>query len=191
MQTRRRVKSAAAAAAAAGDDHESASQAGSVEPPIARVLHIDMPADPDLEQLAELIPDIDPSTVTSENVLALYRLLVYYASDLSATQREFEQAQADGERKDVELEQALQDRETAQKEFQVTIEQQQAEVTQLKQERDQLGKHGWHESMQTYSQTTFSSRFSDCLTSTVNNVEHHPVNLCQRGSASKAASRRS
>lgn len=134
MQTRRRVKSAAAAAA---DD--SVSQAGGSDAPTGGTLAVDLPPDLDADVLLEHLPEFDLSAVTAEMVVSLYGLFMAHAEDLEATQRDLEAALATSERKDVELDQALQDRETATKEMEGAMDEVQAELKQLKQERDQLG----------------------------------------------------
>ncbi|KAL0960729.1 hypothetical protein HGRIS_005754 [Hohenbuehelia grisea] len=130
MKTRR--KSKAAAAAAAADEVASSPQ------PESHSLSVVLPDDVDHESLASLVPQADLTTVSSETIVTLYRLLLEQAGELDASQRDLDEAHAEVERKDVELDQALQDRETTLKDLEGTYESLQQDFGRLKDERDQL-----------------------------------------------------
>lgn len=131
MKTRRKSKAAAAAVV------ESATRENSPAPPAT--LSVNIPEDIDLDHLSSLLPDVNLSTPSPESLVLLYRVLLSHASDSECAQRELEEARADIQRKDVELDQALQDRETATSELESSAETLQKELSQVKEERDSLG----------------------------------------------------
>ena len=102
-------------------------------------LAVDIPEDLDFDALTSLLPDTRLDTPTPDAILYLYRLVVNQAADGDAAQRELEEARADLSRKDVELDQALQDRETATRDLEATLEGVQKELDQVKQEKEDIG----------------------------------------------------
>lgn len=130
MKTRRKSKAAAAAVV------ESATRENSPAPP---TLSVNIPEDIDLDHLSSLLPDVNLSSPSPESLVLLYRVLLSHASDSESAHRELEEARADIQRKDVELDQALQDRETATSELESSAETLQKELSQVKEERDSLG----------------------------------------------------
>jgi nucleoprotein TPR len=134
MKTRR--KSKAAAAAAAEQEHDQSSTQATEE---SNPFTIFLPSDVDLESLSTLLPDINITSPSPESVVALYKLLLAQASEIDATQRRLDEWRADVEKKDVELDQAWQDRETLSKEFVTSMESAHSELNEVKRERDQLG----------------------------------------------------
>ena len=133
MKTRRKSKAAAAAAA-----QEAATRENSPIPSSSSFT-VNIPEDVDFDALSALLPDVNLSSPAPETILSLYRLILGQASDTEAAQRELEDARAEIQRKDVELDQALQDRETATSELESTLETVQKELAQVKEERDALG----------------------------------------------------
>lgn len=131
MKTRRQSKAKAAA---------SATREPSPVPPTPT--HADfalsIPEDIDLDVLSTLLPDTRLDTPSPDTIIALYRILVLQASEVEATQRTLEETQAELGRKDVELDQALQDRESVTKEFEALSESLQSELRQLKQEKQEI-----------------------------------------------------
>lgn len=103
-------------------------------------LTIFMPEDIDLAALSNLLPDASITSPSPDAIIALYRLLLAQSSELETAQQELENAQAEAQRKDVELDQALQDRETGMKEMEAQVEAAQEELKKMKSERDELGK---------------------------------------------------
>jgi nucleoprotein TPR len=101
-------------------------------------LHVELPDDLDADVLSGLAPDIDFATLSSDAVITLCRILVSQSTEVDSAQRELEETRAEVERKDVELDQALQDRETNSKYLEAQVETLQAELIQTKAERDQL-----------------------------------------------------
>ncbi|KAI0826824.1 hypothetical protein BC628DRAFT_1319381 [Trametes gibbosa] len=136
MKTRRKSK-AAAAAAAVEPTQGAATRDNSPAPPTN--LTVNIPEDVDLDVLANLLPDVNFAAPTPETLVLLYRTLLAHASESDSAQRELEDARADIQRKDVELDQALQDRETATSELESTVETVQKELSQVKEERNALG----------------------------------------------------
>ena len=133
MKTRRKSKAAAAAAA-----QEAATRENSPVPGPS-TFTVTIPEDVDFDALSALLPDVNLANPSPETIVSLYRLLVGQAADSDATQRELEEARAEIQRKDIELDQALQDRETATSELESTLESVQQELAQMKEERDALG----------------------------------------------------
>lgn len=116
------------------------SKAAEVEP--ALPLHITLPDDIDEDALSNLIPDINLTSLSSDDVLSIYRLLISQLLNLDSAQRERDEARADTERKDIELDQALQDKESLTNDLEASAESVHKELQQLKQERDKLGSYG-------------------------------------------------
>ncbi|KAG6376921.1 hypothetical protein JVT61DRAFT_953 [Boletus reticuloceps] len=142
VKTRRKSKAAAAAAAAAAaeQDHETASTQGtedfSFSAPTSFLVPI--PPDLDLDTLSHILPDVSFAKPDPETVLAVYRLLLAQVADQDDTRRDLEELRADIQRKDIELDQAIQDGETKTKDLEETVDTLQKEATTSKQERDQL-----------------------------------------------------
>ncbi|EGN98500.1 hypothetical protein SERLA73DRAFT_169454 [Serpula lacrymans var. lacrymans S7.3] len=119
-----RRKSKAAAAAAADLEHDGSSQA--TDEHLSNVpLNVPIPVDVDAETLASLLPDTSITSPTPENIVSLYRLLL---------------AQGEIDRKDVELDQALQDRESQTREYESSLEIVHNQLNDAKREREQLGE---------------------------------------------------
>lgn len=134
MRTRRKSKPAPQEEVAREESPAASTSAGFI---------VTIPDDIDLDYLASLLPElVNLTTPTPETISELYRLLVGQAVDAESAQRELEEARADIQRKDVELDQALQDRETASSELQSTLGTLQKELEQVKQEKDSLGACG-------------------------------------------------
>ncbi|CAA7262954.1 unnamed protein product [Cyclocybe aegerita] len=103
-------------------------------------LTVTLPDDIDEDTLSTLLPDTNFTTITSEDVVALYRLLASQFVDLDAAQRERDETQGELQRKEIELEQAMQDQESSASELQATVESIREELKQVKQERGQLAE---------------------------------------------------
>lgn len=136
MKTRRKSK---AAAAAAVEDLGARSSSPGVEDLASATFTVALPDDLDVESLSNFLPDVPLSNPTPESIVLLYRHLLAQASEVDATQRDLDDARAEVERKDVELDQALQDRESIGRELETSLEGAQNEVKQILLERDQLG----------------------------------------------------
>lgn len=102
--------------------------------------HIVIPDDIDHEELAALLPDVDLHSPSPEAIVTFYKLLLAQAADLDASQRQLDEAHGETEKKEVELDQALQDRESATKELEGSVESLQEELNLVKRERDELGR---------------------------------------------------
>ncbi|KAI0338862.1 hypothetical protein BDW22DRAFT_1362157 [Trametopsis cervina] len=129
-KTRRQSKAAAVAAT------EPVTREPSPAPPQAWTVHI--PEDVDFDLLSALLPETQLDVPTPETIVSLYRLIVAQASETDANQKELEEIRAEVQRKEVELDQALQDRETASNELESVSEGLQNELRQVKQEKEEI-----------------------------------------------------
>ncbi|KAG5646523.1 hypothetical protein DXG03_003290 [Asterophora parasitica] len=129
MKTRRKSKVASAVATAdnadVGASHDDA-------------FVLNVPEDVDLELLSELIPDTNLHSPSPENIVTLYRLIVTQAWEGRSVVEELDGARAEAQKKDVELDQALQDKESSSRDFESSLEGLQNELGQVKRERDEL-----------------------------------------------------
>ena len=130
MKTRRKSKAAAAAAAS----QDTATRENS-----PAVFAVDIPDDINLEALTAKLPDVNLANPSPETIAAVYRFFVEQVEQTEFVQRELEETRADIERKDVELDQAIQDRETATSGMETVLDRVQKELSQVKQEKDALG----------------------------------------------------
>ncbi|KDQ62646.1 hypothetical protein JAAARDRAFT_54566 [Jaapia argillacea MUCL 33604] len=134
VTTRRKTRQSAATD---GEDHaEISSQAG--EDGAGATLTLTLPDDVDLESLSNLLPDFSLTSPSTDAIISLYRLVLAQVAEVDAVQRDLEDVRAESERKDVELDQALQDRETATQELDASLEAAHNELKQVKLERDDL-----------------------------------------------------
>jgi hypothetical protein len=104
-------------------------------------LEITLSNDIDEDALSKLIPEINLALLSSDDILSIYRLLLSQLVSLDSAQRERDEARADTERKDIELDQALQDKESLSNDLEASVESIHKELQQVKQERDQLGSY--------------------------------------------------
>ena len=132
MKTRRRSKAVAAVTAEASHSAETEE---------THSLTIVIPEGLDIDALSSLVPDADLTAPNSEAIVSVYRLLLQQVADLNATQRELDESRAEAEKKEVELDQALQDRESLSKDFEQSLESSHVDLEKYKRERDQLGTH--------------------------------------------------
>lgn len=126
MKTRRKSKAAAAEQSSDG-------------PEVPQTLSVVLPDDIDEDTLSDILPDINLTTLSNEDVVNLYRVLITHVVNLDSTERERDEAKADLERKDVELDQALQDKESSSKDLESSIENAHEELEKLKEENSKLG----------------------------------------------------
>jgi nucleoprotein TPR len=111
------------------------------EPDSAVPLQVALSDDIDEDALSKLLPEINLTSLSSDDVVSIYRLLLSQLISLDSAQRERDEARADTERKDIELDQALQDKETLSNDLEASVESAHKELHLLKQERDQLGSY--------------------------------------------------
>ena len=116
---------------------EGDSDAGA--PDDSHSLLLSIPDDIDLDSLSDLLPGTNLTSPSLEDIIALYRLLLAQALEGRSITQELDEARAEVERKDVELDQALQDRESLTRELETSLEGVHEELNQVKQERDKLG----------------------------------------------------
>ncbi len=133
MKTRRKSKAAAAAAAQETATRENSPAAG------PSTFTVTIPEDVDFDALTALLPDANITNPSSETIVSLYRVLLGQTIDAETAQRELEEARAEIQRKEIELDQALQDRETATSELESTLETVQKDLAQVKEEKDAIG----------------------------------------------------
>lgn len=132
--TRRKTKAAAAAAAVqqeASQDTPSASTSAAFT--------ISLPSDIDVDTLSALIPGEPLETPTEDTVLHLYRTLLAHVAQVDATTRQVEDLRAEAEKKEVELDQAHQDRENDKRETEIIVDNLQKELKSVKASRDEHG----------------------------------------------------
>ena len=132
MKTRRKSKAAAAAAA----DSENDPSSPTTEDP--HRLTVFIPSDIDVDTLSNLLPETSITSQNPDGIIELYRRLVDLASKLDTAVRERDEDRAEVERIEVELDQALQEKESMSHELEGSAEHLQAELKQVKQERDGL-----------------------------------------------------
>ncbi|KAG2147462.1 uncharacterized protein EDB93DRAFT_1147386 [Suillus bovinus] len=133
-----RRKSKAAAAAAVQNDYDGTSTHETDESSYPQPFSIPLPTDIDVEALSSLIPEVSFATPTPETIVSVYRLLLAQVTETNATQRDLEEARADVERKEVELDQAYQDAENKTKSLETSLENVQSQLTVTRQEKEQL-----------------------------------------------------
>ena len=134
MKTRRTGRSKSSASATAATSRNARVEG-------THSLTIVTPEDLDVDTLSSLVPDADLSEPNSEVIISIYRLLLQHVADLNSTQRQLDESRAEVEKKDVELDQALQDRESMSKELEQSQESAHVELEKCKREKDQLGTH--------------------------------------------------
>jgi nucleoprotein TPR len=92
------------------------------------------------EYLSRLLPDFSFETPSPDAVLSLYRFVVSQAVELDGALRGVEESRAEVERKDIELDQALQDRESTVSPLETQVKSLQEELAKVKGERNTFGK---------------------------------------------------
>ena len=103
------------------------------------VLQVALSDDVDEDALSKLLPEINLASLSSDDILFIYQLLLSQLTSLDSAQRERDEARAETERKDIELDQALQDKESLSNDLEASVESAHKELHKVKQERDQLG----------------------------------------------------
>ena len=134
--TRRKTKAAAAAAAV---QQEAASARVSPSTSTSPTFTLFLPSDIDIDALNALIPGESLETPSEDAVIRLYRTLLAHATQVDATTREVEALRAEAEKKEVELDQAYQDRENDKKELENRTDNLRKELEAVKAGRDELG----------------------------------------------------
>jgi nucleoprotein TPR len=137
MKTRRKSKTSAAAAVELEPEAGSSQLTEDISP--FDTFNITLPDDLDFDTLGTILPDVSLTSPSADAIILLYKAVLAQASQIEATQRELEDARAEAERKDIELDQALQDRESLTKDLDGSLEKVQAELNQVRQARDDIG----------------------------------------------------
>jgi nucleoprotein TPR len=135
MKTRKKTKTGSAP-----DDSDAIDTSLEIDPSTSDpTLNVFIPDDLDIESLQNFLPDFPLSNPTPDSIILLYRHLLAQASEVDATQRDLDDARAEVEKKEVELDQAIQDRECLTRETEDAFEKTQLELKQVQQARDLLG----------------------------------------------------
>ena len=98
-----------------------------------------LPDDVDFAALTALLPDISLESVSAENVVACFRVILTQMDQVDAKDKEIDELKALTEREEVEFDQALQDRESSMKDLETQNEKLQAELGRVKKENGELG----------------------------------------------------
>ncbi|KAJ7288016.1 hypothetical protein C8J57DRAFT_504699 [Mycena rebaudengoi] len=130
-KTRRKSKAAAAAA-----DSEQEPESPMAEDP--QRLVVLLPSDIDIDTLSNLLPETSITSPSPDGIIELYRRLIDFASKLDTAVRERDEDRAEVERIEVELDQAIQEKEVLSKDMEGSAETLHAELRQVRQERDEL-----------------------------------------------------
>lgn len=101
-----------------------------------------LPDDVDFAALTTLLPDISLESVSAENVIACFRVILTQMDQFDAKDKEIDDLKAQTEREEVEFDQALQDRESSIKDLEASNESLQAELGRVQKENGELG--AWH-----------------------------------------------
>lgn len=136
---RRKSKKAPPAEAEVEADEASQSTGRQSPPPPPKFSLGPLPDDVRFTALATIIPNVSFESPSPETILTCYKLLIAQNEQIEANQRDLEELRAEGEKRDVELDQALQDRETAVRDLETSVESAQSELMQAKKEKDELG----------------------------------------------------
>lgn len=96
--------------------------------------------DVDSVALSQLLPGLNPAAPSPDSIASLYKLVLSQASDLAATQRELDAATSLSDKREVELDQALQDRERLSQELDSKVDSFQQQLTKLQHEKEQLSR---------------------------------------------------
>lgn len=139
MKTRRR--STRKATNSKGEQDDSSQIAVSPTPSLIgqpSVPTVQLPEDIHLDLLSSVVPDVSFDAPTSEGLIQIYRILLAQASDLANATSDLEEARAQLLRKDIELDQAAQDRETFAAELEQSLESTRQELKTVIQQRDEI-----------------------------------------------------
>lgn len=96
-------------------------------------------SDVDIRSLSEYFPDASLESPSPELVIACYKVIIEQKEKLNEYAEDVEILKAEADRKDVELDQALQDRERVSRELEEAVSSVQGELKALKEEKTQLG----------------------------------------------------
>lgn len=141
MQTRRhsrRLNANTSAAESEGDTSAAApaSESGS----IIHSLEVEIPLDLDVDTLQTLLPGLVATKPSPDAILSLYKAFLDQTVFITELTKEKDAARAEASRYEVELDQALQDQDVQTSQLRTTLEETQAELVQVKKQKDELGK---------------------------------------------------
>jgi hypothetical protein len=101
-------------------------------------LEVDIPRELDVSPLEELFPDIALKQPTSQTILMVYRSLLDHVQTIGSLNVRLEESRSENVRKEVELDQTLQEQDVRLKELEQSLSSRVAEVEHLKEENRQL-----------------------------------------------------
>ena len=138
-----RRKTRKAAAAETDAEPENALQETGTPPPQGILPFTIGPllSDIDVHSLSEYFPDASLEAPTPELIIACYKVIMEQKDKLADYVEEIDNLKADADRKDVELDQALQDRERVSKELEDAVVGMQTELKSATEEKEQIGNY--------------------------------------------------
>ncbi len=102
-------------------------------------LQLNLPDDIDGDQILQLIPGISLLSPSPEDVIAVYKFLIEQTREVDSLNAQVEESNAASVRKDIELDQALQERDVQIRELESSA---QLNATQVEKLRDELTRKG-------------------------------------------------
>ena len=133
MPPRRKSKKTADA------DADNAS-ARSTPPPGSTVSVGSLLGDIDMRTLSGFFPDVSLETPSAAVIVQCYRLILTQAAQLDEKEKTIEEMEADVDRKEIELDQALQDKENLLMELDTNVKAVQDQLDVVKAEKEEIGK---------------------------------------------------
>lgn len=103
-------------------------------------LELELPSDIDVDQLEELLPDVSPSKLTPDAAVQLYKFILDQARAINDLGVQLEQSQSESLKKEIELDQTLQDHDMRFKELDDALSSRSAEVERLNKEYEAIGE---------------------------------------------------
>jgi nucleoprotein TPR len=104
----------------------------------AQSLEVDLPDDMDFARLEELLPDNPLKQPTAQSTLVVYNYLLEQSREVQALNIQLEEMRSDSMRKEVELEQTMQEHELRFKELEESLSLKSNEAGTLKDQNKQL-----------------------------------------------------
>src|ERR1700761_9596848 len=101
-------------------------------------LEVDLPPEMDVDQLERLLPDVQVKQPNQHNILAVYNTLLEQSGTISTLNLELEELRSESIRKEVELDQTLQDQDVRFKDLEQSLNSKVAEIDGLREQIKQL-----------------------------------------------------
>ncbi|KDQ20838.1 hypothetical protein BOTBODRAFT_320357 [Botryobasidium botryosum FD-172 SS1] len=145
MNTRRRSRQLAAAAATAGtegvEQDTSSQYTVDLDDPASSLsakFSLSFPSDFPLERLKSYLPAVSLAAPTQDDILSVYKYILDHGAGLEDANRALDESRAEVVKKEVELDQALQDHESIVNELRSSVEDVTRELAQVKLEKSEL-----------------------------------------------------